>query len=127
MATGHHSGPARGFFFDIGSLSDESEPDTISSDRPAGSRVVSRKVAGASSNVGETREWWDVDVSEVALTSVRRVTPPKFELDAPEHFPTSPLCPMNPKHKSGGTGICVYHGRSQRTSNSGSMVVQMIV
>lgn len=36
----------------------------------------------------------------------------RFELDVPEHFPTSPLCPRNPSHKSGGTGICVYHGRN---------------
>lgn len=27
----------------------------------------------------------------------------------PEHFPSSPLCPRNPKHKSGGTGTCPYH------------------
>jgi hypothetical protein len=32
--------------------------------------------------------------------------------DIPEHLPTSPLCPGNPKHKSGGKGICPYHGKS---------------
>lgn len=32
-------------------------------------------------------------------------------LDIPEHLPSSPLCPMHPKHKSGGKGICPYHGR----------------
>ena len=30
----------------------------------------------------------------------------------PEHLPTSPLCPRHPKHRSGGTGICPYHGRN---------------
>ncbi|KAK3990082.1 hypothetical protein QBC44DRAFT_380971 [Cladorrhinum sp. PSN332] len=35
-----------------------------------------------------------------------------FEFDMPEHLPSSPMCPANPKHvKSGGKGVCVYHGR----------------
>ena len=37
--------------------------------------------------------------------------PTTFELNLPEHLPSSPLCPKNPKHQSGGTGVCVYHGR----------------
>ncbi|KAL8686718.1 MAG: hypothetical protein Q9218_006912 [Villophora microphyllina] len=37
----------------------------------------------------------------------------KFELNVPEHLPSSPLCPRNPKHKSGGKGVCVYHGRNK--------------
>ena len=32
------------------------------------------------------------------------------EWSVPEHLPSSPLCPRHPKHKSGGTGICPYHG-----------------
>ncbi|PMD47399.1 hypothetical protein L207DRAFT_560909 [Hyaloscypha variabilis F] len=39
------------------------------------------------------------------------MSPTMFELNLPEHLPSSPLCPKNPKHDSGGTGICVYHGR----------------
>lgn len=34
-----------------------------------------------------------------------------FEFDMPEHLPNSPMCPANVNHKSGGTGVCVYHGR----------------
>jgi hypothetical protein len=34
-----------------------------------------------------------------------------FDWDIPEHLPSSPLCPLNPKHRDGGKGICVYHGR----------------
>ncbi|OMP87201.1 hypothetical protein BK809_0007287 [Diplodia seriata] len=34
-----------------------------------------------------------------------------FAWDVPEHLPDSPLCPLHPKHRSGGKGICVYHGR----------------
>ena len=30
-----------------------------------------------------------------------------FSLTVPEHLPNSPLCPANPKHVSGGTGVCV--------------------
>ncbi|KAK4986107.1 hypothetical protein LTR66_007962 [Elasticomyces elasticus] len=36
-----------------------------------------------------------------------------FELDVPEHLPNSPLCPLNPKHKSGGKAICPLHGRKK--------------
>ena len=36
-----------------------------------------------------------------------------FELNVPEHLPSSPLCPKHPKHQSGGKGICVYHGRNR--------------
>lgn len=38
-----------------------------------------------------------------------------FEWDVPEHLPGSPLCPLSPKHKGGGKGICVYHGRKKLT------------
>ncbi|KAL8710793.1 MAG: hypothetical protein Q9225_007225 [Loekoesia sp. 1 TL-2023] len=37
----------------------------------------------------------------------------RFELNVPEHLPSSPLCPRHPKHKSGGKGVCVYHGRNR--------------
>ncbi|KAK4993579.1 hypothetical protein LTR66_005961 [Elasticomyces elasticus] len=36
-----------------------------------------------------------------------------FELNVPEHLPNSPLCPLNPKHKSGGKAICPLHGRKK--------------
>lgn len=42
----------------------------------------------------------------------------QFEFNTPEHLPSSPLCPKNPKHKSGGTGICVYHGRGSKRTKS---------
>lgn len=32
---------------------------------------------------------------------------PPFEFDLPEHLPSSPMCPANPKHKLKGKGICV--------------------
>jgi hypothetical protein len=39
-----------------------------------------------------------------------------LEWDIPEHLPNSPLCPLNPKHRGGGKGICVYHGRGPTAS-----------
>ena len=45
----------------------------------------------------------------------------RIELDVPEHLPNSPLCPRNPKHKSGGKGVCVYHGRNERLSLTDEM------
>ncbi|KAI1658001.1 hypothetical protein F4813DRAFT_396127 [Daldinia decipiens] len=38
-----------------------------------------------------------------------------FEFDMPEHLPNSPMCPANKRHSSGGTGICVYHGRRKKS------------
>ncbi|SMR53122.1 unnamed protein product [Zymoseptoria tritici ST99CH_1E4] len=37
-----------------------------------------------------------------------------FEQDVPDHLPSSPLCPLHPKHKSGGKAICPQHGRYKR-------------
>jgi len=45
----------------------------------------------------------------------------RFHWDVPEHLPGSPLCPLSPKHKSGGKGICVYHGRQKSKAGSGSL------
>ncbi|KAI1434449.1 hypothetical protein GGR50DRAFT_403066 [Xylaria sp. CBS 124048] len=36
-----------------------------------------------------------------------------FQFQLPEHLPTSPMCPANKRHTSGGTGVCVYHGRAK--------------
>lgn len=37
-----------------------------------------------------------------------------FENDVPDHLPSSPLCPLHPKHKSGGKAICLMHGRYKK-------------
>lgn len=37
-----------------------------------------------------------------------------FELDVPDHFPSSPLCPLSPKHKSGGKAICPLHRKYKK-------------
>ncbi|KAI4178340.1 MAG: hypothetical protein LQ346_007483 [Caloplaca aetnensis] len=52
-------------------------------------------------------DWFRI---EVAIDEAKHEREP-FELNVPEHLPNSPLCPKHPKHKSGGKGVCVYHGR----------------
>ncbi|KAL8649762.1 MAG: hypothetical protein Q9210_004211 [Variospora velana] len=56
---------------------------------------------------GMNVEWFRI---KAAVDEVREERD-DFELNVPEHLPSSPLCPRHPKHKSGGKGVCVYHGR----------------
>lgn len=37
----------------------------------------------------------------------------EFALDVPDHLPSSPLCPLHPKHKGGPKPICPLHGRGK--------------
>ncbi|KAI0520903.1 hypothetical protein F5B22DRAFT_644644 [Xylaria bambusicola] len=60
------------------------------------------------------KEWWEVTVP----TSYAEVDQRTFQFDLPEHLPTSPMCPANKRHKSGGTGVCVYHGRAKSRDTS---------
>ncbi|OCK81894.1 hypothetical protein K432DRAFT_3948 [Lepidopterella palustris CBS 459.81] len=64
------------------------------------------------------QDWFRVKLAPVdndyeCRNSVHDFAREMFEWDLPEHLPGSPLCPLNPKHKSGGKGICVYHGRKK--------------
>ncbi|KAF9881840.1 hypothetical protein CkaCkLH20_00986 [Colletotrichum karsti] len=68
------------------------------------------------------KEWWDAK-QRVQLKKVVP-SPQPFEFDIPEHLPSSPMCPSNPKHSSGGKGLCVYHGR--RRESSGLKVEQVM-
>ncbi|KAL8870010.1 MAG: hypothetical protein Q9174_003845 [Haloplaca sp. 1 TL-2023] len=54
-------------------------------------------------------DWFRVRVGAKEVEEERD----RFELNVPEHLPSSPLCPRHPKHKSGGKGVCVYHGRNK--------------
>lgn len=62
------------------------------------------------------KEWWEVAVP----TSYAEIDQRTFKFDLPEHLPTSPMCPTNKRHKSGGTGVCVYHGRAKSRKNASS-------
>ncbi|KAH8202555.1 hypothetical protein TruAng_003266 [Truncatella angustata] len=59
------------------------------------------------------REWWEVPAATLRWERMGRKP---FEFNLPEHLPTSPMCPANKKYKSGGTEVCVYHGRRKRSS-----------
>lgn len=90
-------GKARGFFFDHNAPPGLSFPD---------------RLADANAPVGGPRrdsDWYRVKMNAIEAGSVTRE---QLADSVPEHFPTSPLCPRNPKHKSGGTGECPYHGRN---------------
>ncbi|KAI3318300.1 hypothetical protein HD806DRAFT_540380 [Xylariaceae sp. AK1471] len=86
------------------------------------------------------KEWWEVPVSAPVLVPYPRPTSSEvadqrqmlhqtmaantqrtFKFDLPEHLPTSPMCPANSRHKTGGTGVCVYHGRAKRSRTASSI------
>ncbi|CAJ2513676.1 Uu.00g017950.m01.CDS01 [Anthostomella pinea] len=61
----------------------------------------------------KAKEWWETPVPMCAYADM---APGGFQFDMPEHLPSSPMCPANKRHPSGGTGVCVYHGRRKRSS-----------
>lgn len=97
-------------------------PDGEANTKTAPLSVRSTKRYGAHSNssmASQPREWWDQipqrggrrDLLDASSSSAGR-----FEFDVPEHLPRSPMCPANKRHKSGGAGVCVYHGRRRAGS-----------
>ena len=96
-------GRLRGFFFELRAPGVE-ETDALTRDTPE-----KKKRASVDAALASDRDWFRVSVcgpeQAVAINEV--------EFHLPEHLPTSPLCPKNPKHSSGGKGICVYHGRNR--------------
>ncbi|KAL8813852.1 MAG: hypothetical protein Q9223_006882 [Gallowayella weberi] len=76
---------------------------------PAPPRSPGARMHRDNDDDGEDVNWFR---HRVALGEVEDERP-TFELNVPEHLPSSPLCPRHPKHKSGGKGICVYHGRNK--------------
>ncbi|KAI4135543.1 MAG: hypothetical protein LQ347_000577 [Umbilicaria vellea] len=94
------AGKMRGFFFDVDAVraavdlpqrgADDTHPRTAAID--------------AYQNADTDINWFRVSVGFETVED-------EFQLDIPDHLPNSPLCPLHPKNKSGGTGICVYHGR----------------
>ncbi|KAI1265578.1 hypothetical protein F5Y18DRAFT_435540 [Xylariaceae sp. FL1019] len=86
----------------------------------SGSDWANRSASGQSSGRSNTqrKQWWDVPVpipAEFEDKRVRHAEQRGFEFDIAEHLPTSPMCPANKRHVSGGTGVCVFHGRRKRT------------
>lgn len=105
--------PLRGFFFDYrppGQNDAKSPSWEVSNGNSSYDSGGSGKKS-EDSTLGYDRDWLMVKVSRSETTNT-------FEFRIPEHLPSSPLCPSNPKHTSGGNGICPYHGRAHRNSKA---------
>lgn len=96
-------GRHRGFLFDHNAPDDEGS--TVSSEKQGGCSPRSPTKRKEASDV----DWY---MAKMEADEARDVAT-TFELNVPDHLPSSPLCPKHPKHKSGGKGICVYHGRNR--------------
>ncbi|KAF4478514.1 hypothetical protein FAGAP_12376 [Fusarium agapanthi] len=102
------SGRPRSFFT-------ETVPPTEDDEMGSPSRKNSLQTVRRQSIVADTYEWWEKMPKKPVRRSPFQERPP-FEFQLPEHLPSSPMCPANEKHASGGTGVCVYHGRRKCAS-----------
>ncbi|KAF5634511.1 uncharacterized protein FTJAE_6718 [Fusarium tjaetaba] len=102
------SGRPRSFFT-------ETVPPTEDDEMGSPSRRNSLQTVRRQSIVADTYEWWEKMPKKPVRRSPFQDRPP-FEFQLPEHLPSSPMCPTNEKHVSGGTGVCVYHGRRKGAS-----------
>ena len=99
-------GHARGFFFDYNSPPDE---DTRAFPR----RPLPPPHLDEKAELLREGDWYRVKMD--AIETGASVSHEELGPSIPEHLPSSPLCPRNPRHKSGGTSICPYHGRNKST------------
>lgn len=96
------SGKPRSLFMDIQHpVPCEDESSNSSSTFDSKSRVFSYRKY----QPGGKREWWDAPSTTVRRDPAKDVS--VFEFDIPEHLPSSPMCPANPKHKGRGKMVCV--------------------
>ncbi|KAK8090983.1 hypothetical protein PG994_000488 [Apiospora phragmitis] len=121
--------PGRSFFFDI---SQHPSPDKHlrsplrhQQAAPPSRTPTVHRATESGSQKGEMRhhsggstmsskEWWEVPISVPRWEDMRASR--TFEFELPEHLPNSPMCPANKNHQSGGTGVCVYHGRRKKST-----------
>jgi hypothetical protein len=116
----------RGFFFDFGPPTNESEAEGQSPLKSANTSAGSHSLLRSQTKQRKqrsAREWWEAAKKHRETGSKTTGKLPRsllkeqteasaFELNLPpEHLKNSPLCPKNPRHPSGGTGVCVYHGQ----------------
>ena len=98
----------RGFFFDYRAAHDGETPSSLD---PL--TFKQRHSSGPERNPPET-EWYQAKLD--AIDAGEETAREEFALSVPEHLPNSPMCPRHAKHKSGGKGVCVYHGRNDSRS-----------
>lgn len=96
----------RGFFFNY-------KPPAADDVQPFSKRPSLPRTSLEMTERSNDDHWYRVKLDAID----NEVAAPKEEpgSNVPEHFPNSPLCPRHPKHKSGGTGTCPYHGRNKST------------
>lgn len=97
----------RGFFFDYDA------PDGIAL-TPSPGMFESRPLAsGERSKRGSSgTDWYRVKLAADEIKDANHFY--SFELNVPDHLPSSPLCPKHPKHhRTRGKGVCPYHGRNK--------------
>lgn len=94
----------RGFFFDYNAACDTiltPSPEWVET-HPLSSREQRKP---SSSGI----DWYRVKLAADEAKDEQHT----FDFNVPEHLLNSPLCPRHPKHRSGGKGVCVYHGRNK--------------
>ena len=111
---GSSRGHSRGFFFDY---QRPSETDLETFPRRLSYSPHISKSAGNSNE----REWYRMKLDDIESSAAV-----EYESNIPEHFPNSPLCPRNPKHKSGGTGTCPYHGKNESTPSDAGQTPTLV-
>ncbi|TDZ61070.1 hypothetical protein CTRI78_v004519 [Colletotrichum trifolii] len=104
-------GKPRGFFGDV--VAPGGGGDTWNPKQPHNVNAVMGKYRDRKGD--KPREWWE---AKKRVQAKKSSAPRNFRFDIPEHLPSSPMCPANPKHSSGGKGLCVYHGRKRKSSLS---------
>jgi len=103
---------SRGFFFDYNAPSKQFPSATPK-------RTLPPSKANGTFGGPSDDSWFNKKIDN--LDTQESSAQEEFAASIPEHFPNSPLCPRNPKHKSGGTGTCPYHGRNKSTPSDVDM------
>jgi len=102
-----------------GSISDPPTPTSFKINRTRPGRSPSRDLNHIFANLGpealepeeEFKEYFMYQPPYVSQRPDPYTAAIQAEHNVPDHLAGSPLCPMHPKHKTGGLGVCPYHGR----------------
>ncbi len=123
-------GRVRGLFFDISGPSESDRQQGSESTSSTRGTLTNNSSTWGNSTVASQnhhqsrrnehyprrrREWWDTPSKSMTSAASAAAASRKnqmrkaalFEFNVPEHLPTSPMCPANPKNKSEGKGVCV--------------------
>jgi hypothetical protein len=106
------------------SMSDPPTPTSFKINRTRPGRTLSRDLNHIFANLGpealeeeeEFKEYFMYQPPYVSQRPDPYIAALQAEHNVPDHLAGSPLCPMHPKHKTGGLGVCPYHGRRRSES-----------